>query len=98
MIEVSLVNWGRAMNAAWQDGPRENAKSAGWHNLVTTKYADNEAPPPAIDEDDAERIQHAMVRCQINDLKTANTLKWHYRDNKSVQGVKRARNLFWRWL
>jgi len=95
---VRLINWSRAINAAWQDGPRQNAKSASWHGLVEDKYPDEGDPPTAIDEDDAERTQRAMGLFMGHDSKTANVLIAHYRDGFDVRGLRRARNRFWRWL
>jgi len=97
-VAVKLINWARAINAGWQDGPGANPQGPLWPSQIKQGYVDDESLPPPIDEDDAEATQHAMIRMMIHDMLTANILIGHYRDNRNVQGLRRARNRFWRWL
>jgi len=98
-IHFSLKNWAAHINDEWQDGPREHANGASWHDQVINRQDANF--PDAlvyIDHDSAERVQAGMIRCMIHDMQTAMLLTKHYRDKWEIAGLKRARDKFWKWL
>ena len=97
-----LKNWERYQNEG-RAGiiPPKHPKGASWQKQIKDdgRWLDLDAPEP-IDEDNAELVQHAMIRCVIHDLKAANILRAYYRDGWEIdeQVVRRARNKFWKWL
>ena len=102
-VDWRLSNWGRVVNADWQDGPRRNPKSQAWQDQVTQSYVDEGLPLPEPDRADAEEVHQAMIRCMKTDMDTARVLTRHYRDywysgerhNKMLAAL---RFRFWRWL
>ena len=97
-VEFRLINWGRAVNKAWTDGPRRNAHSQSWHEQIESGYAGEEDPPVPVDFDDAEQVQHGMIRCMISDMETAMLLTRRYRDDWNITGLRKLRNKFWKYL
>ena len=94
----SLVNWGYFVRQGMDVIPPADPRGASWHQQVDDKYPDDTDQPFDVDEDAAERTQHAMVRCMIHDMETAMLLTKHYRDGWAVANIRKARNKFWRFL
>ncbi len=94
-----LANWGAFIRAEWQDGPHLDPKNSTWMGQIVDEHSGNLPDPPAyIDAEDGERTQYAMIRFMIYDTGAANVLIRHYRDMLRVRGLRKSRNLFWRWL
>ena len=53
-----------------------------------------------IDDEDAEKVQKAIMLCMSRDKKVAMILvqHYHYRSTTASRLVYRARNKFWRYL
>ena len=100
-IHFRLSNWGRFQRDGMKSVPSRHPKSASWQGqIVNVGDIWDADPPDPIDDDDAEDIQVAIIRCTIHDLKSATILKKHYRDGWSISEkvIKTARNKFWKYL
>ena len=98
-IHFQLRNWAAHINSEWDAGPREYPQGSSWHSQIINRQDANFPEGKIyIDEDNAERVQAALVRMMINDMRTAQVLILHYRDDFKMIGLKKARHAFWRWL
>lgn len=79
----------------------EMPMGSSWQGQITDDY------PPIdlfeehyIDNEDAEKVQKAIVLCMSCDKKVAMILvqHYHYRSNDVSHLVHKARNKFWRYL
>lgn len=81
------------------DIPRQHPKGASWQEQVTDRVTESDPPEVRyIDIDDAELTQGAMIICMIHDMETATKLTQAYRDGWSINGLRRCRNRFWKYL
>ena len=96
-----LKNWGAFKRFGTDTGPLENPISASWQGQVTGDYPPDDDPEEHyIDEEDAERVQKAILLCNARDQQTARILTEHYhhRNMGFAHVVRTARNKFWRYL
>ena len=98
-IHASLVNWGAFIRQGMTHGPRENLQGASWQDQVTDRVTAIDEPDPCyIDDDAAERVQDAWVRCRAKDILVAVRIKNHYVYGYDMTRMSDARNKFWRHL
>ena len=98
-IHHSLKNWALYVRRGTTDGPKETPQSAKWQSEVSNRVqAIDSHERMYVDEEAAELIHKALIRCQLHDLATTLQLKAHYRDGWTVDNLRKCRNKFWRFL
>lgn len=101
-IHFRLKNWGAFQRANANVGPAENPEPASWQEQITETDRWPPEPPVEhyIDNEDAVKVQKAVVLCMENDRITAMALirHYHYRTFTAPKLVHMALSKFWRYL